>query len=65
MTKEAKIRKMDGKSVSPQAELAELLKTQFPQIFTEGKVNPDFLNHEGKENHEGLTTDSTRINADY
>jgi adenine-specific DNA-methyltransferase len=35
--------KMDGNSLSPQKELAELLKTQFPQIFAEGKVNPDKL----------------------
>jgi hypothetical protein len=35
--------KMDGKSLSPQKELAELLKSQFPQIFAVGKVNPDKL----------------------
>ncbi|MBN2019683.1 MAG: hypothetical protein JW749_05605 [Sedimentisphaerales bacterium] len=35
--------KMDGKSLSPQKELAELLKQQFPQVFAEGKVNPDKL----------------------
>ena len=35
--------KMDGNSLSPQKELAELLKTQFPQVFAEGKVNPDKL----------------------
>jgi len=35
--------KMDGNSLSPQKELAQLLKTQFPQIFAEGKVNPDKL----------------------
>jgi adenine-specific DNA-methyltransferase len=35
--------RMDGKSLSPQKKLAELLKTQFPQIFAEGKVNPDKL----------------------
>jgi len=34
---------MDGKSLSPQKELGELLKTQFPQVFAEGKVNPDKL----------------------
>ena len=35
--------KVDGNSANPQKELAELLKTQFPQIFAEGKVNPDKL----------------------
>jgi adenine-specific DNA-methyltransferase len=35
--------KMDGNSLSPQKELAQLLKSQFPQIFAEGKVNPDKL----------------------
>ena len=35
--------KMDGNSLNPQKELAELLKSQFPQIFAEGKVNPDKL----------------------
>jgi adenine-specific DNA-methyltransferase len=34
---------MDGNSLSPQKELLELLKSQFPQIFAEGKVNPDKL----------------------
>jgi len=43
MAKEAKIQRMDGNSLSPQKELAELLKAQFPQIFAEGKVNPDKL----------------------
>ena len=37
------VQKMDGNSLSPQKELAELLKTQFPQIFAEGKVNPHKL----------------------
>ena len=53
--------RIDGFSLSPQKELAELLKNQSPQIFAEGKVNPDFLHHEGKKNHEGLTTDSAWI----
>jgi adenine-specific DNA-methyltransferase len=35
--------KMDGSSLSLQKELAQLLKSQFPQIFAEGKVNPDKL----------------------
>ncbi|MGD0552622.1 MAG: site-specific DNA-methyltransferase [Sedimentisphaerales bacterium] len=35
--------RMDGNSLSPQKELLELLKSQFPQIFAEGKVNPDKL----------------------
>jgi hypothetical protein len=35
--------KMDGKSLSPQKELSELLKFQFPQIFAEGKVNPGYI----------------------
>jgi len=30
--------KMDGKSISPQKELAELLKTQFPKILAEYKL---------------------------
>ncbi len=37
------VHKMDGKSLSPQKELAELLKAQFPLVFSEGKVNPDKL----------------------
>ena len=37
------VQKMDGNSLSPQKELAELLKAQFTQIFAEGKVNPDKL----------------------
>ncbi len=37
------VQKMDGNSVSPQKELAGILKQQFPQIFAEGKVNPDKL----------------------
>jgi len=43
MAKIAKIPKMDGKSLSPQKELGELLRKQFPQVFAEGKVNPDKL----------------------
>lgn len=35
--------RMDGSSANPQKELAELLKKQVPQIFAEGKVNPDKL----------------------
>src|SRR4030042_4232544 len=37
------VKKMDGNSLSPQKEFAELLKAQFPQIFAEGKVDPDKL----------------------
>jgi len=35
--------KINGNLLSLLNELAELLKTQFPQIFAEGKVNPDKL----------------------
>ncbi len=35
--------RMDGKSLNPQKELAEMLRAQFPQVFSEGKVNPDKL----------------------
>jgi adenine-specific DNA-methyltransferase len=41
--KKVKTRKMDGNSVSPQKELLELLQKRFPEIFAEGKVNPDKL----------------------
>jgi len=37
------VQKLDGNSLSPQKELAELLKSQFPEVFAEGKVNPDKL----------------------
>ncbi len=39
----AKIHKIDGNSASPQKELAELLKSRFPEIFAEGKISPDKL----------------------
>jgi adenine-specific DNA-methyltransferase len=35
--------RMEGKSLSPQKELAETLKAQFPEVFSEGKVNPEKL----------------------
>ena len=41
--KKAKVRKMDGNSLSPQKELLELLQKRFPEIFAEGKVNGDKL----------------------
>jgi adenine-specific DNA-methyltransferase len=39
----AKIHKIDGNSLNPQKELAELLKSQFPQVFADGKVDGDKL----------------------
>jgi hypothetical protein len=39
----AKINKIDGNSLNPQNELAELLKSQFPQVFADGKIDGDKL----------------------
>ncbi len=39
----AKIHKMDGNSLNPQKELAAFLKSQFPQVFTDGKIDGDKL----------------------
>jgi hypothetical protein len=45
--------KMDGKSLSPQKELAQLLRRQFPQIFAWRKPS---LSGEGIKGVEGLLT---------
>ncbi|MBU1259677.1 MAG: site-specific DNA-methyltransferase [Planctomycetes bacterium] len=34
---------MDGNSLNPQKELAEFLKSQFPQVFADGKIDGDKL----------------------
>ncbi|MFH1371957.1 MAG: hypothetical protein ABII09_11825 [Planctomycetota bacterium] len=47
-------RQMDGKSLSPQKGLAELLRRQFPQIFTESNepfIYPDRFKEE-KDDYE-------------
>jgi adenine-specific DNA-methyltransferase len=44
------VQKVNGSSLSLQKELAELLKKKFPQIFAEGKVNPDKLKQSLGEN---------------
>ena len=41
--KKIKAEKLDGKSFTPGKELIELIKKNAPQVFTEGKVNPDKL----------------------
>jgi len=55
--KKSRVLKVDGKSVSPQKELAQLLKAQFPQIFAEQCF---LLATESTENTEFF---STRINT--
>ncbi len=35
--------KMNGKSINPQEELLQQLKEQFPEVFSEGKIDPDKL----------------------
>jgi len=53
---------MDGNSLSPQKELLELLQRQFPEVFTEGKVDPHKLKLSlGEE----VTTESERYGLNW
>ena len=38
-----KTQRIDGRSYNPQEEILELLKSQCPEVFTEGKIDPNKL----------------------
>jgi len=43
MGKRKEPERMEGRSFSPQKELAEMLKAQLPEVFSEGKVDAEKL----------------------
>ena len=62
MSKKKNIAKMDGKSITPQAELIEIMKYACPEAFTEGKID---FNRLKRSLGEGVSSDRERYGLDW